>query len=402
MLGVPPHPTGRLTCLPCRSAPPTTAQPVDDARLAEILANPGFGQYFTDHMFTVEWTPDAGWHDARIDAVRPAHARPGHGGPALRAGDLRGHEGLPPRRRLDLDLPARGERRADGALQQAPGAARCSTGEDFVAAVDALVEVDQRWVPDAAGEKSLYVRPFMIATETFLGVRPGQHVTFMVIASPAGAYFKGGVKPVTLWLTEEYTRAGRGGMGAAKTGGNYASSLVAQQEATAQGCDQVVFLDAQEGKYVEELGGMNMYFVYDDGRIVTPETGTILEGITRSSIIELAGKLGHQVEERKFSIDEWRDGVASGRITEVFACGTAAVVTPVGTLKWDGGEVARRRRAPARSPCRSARRSSTSSTAAPRTPSAGCTGSSERGPRPTPAPAATRAGSAPCRVARHR
>ena len=155
-------------------------------------------------------------------------------------------------------------------------------------AVDALVEADQRWVPDGAGEKSLYLRPFMFASEVFLGVRPAQHVTFMVIASPAGAYFKGGVKPLTLWLTEEYTRAGRGGMGAAKTGGNYASSLVAQQEAIAHGCDQVVFLDAPRGKYVEELGGMNMYFVYDDGHIVTPETGTILEGITRSAIIELA------------------------------------------------------------------------------------------------------------------
>jgi branched-chain amino acid aminotransferase len=209
---------------------------------------------------------------------------------------------------------------------------------DFVEAVDALVTLDQRWVPDAEGEKSLYLRPFMIATEKFLGVRPAQHVTFMVIASPAGAYFKGGVKPVSLWLTTEYTRAGRGGMGAAKTGGNYASSLVAQQEATSHGCDQVVFLDAQEMTYVEELGGMNMYFVFDDGRIVTPATGTILEGITRSSIIELAGKLGHQVEERRFSIDEWRDGVTSGRITEIFACGTAAVVTPVGSLKWDGGE----------------------------------------------------------------
>jgi branched-chain amino acid aminotransferase len=211
--------------------------------------------------------------------------------------------------------------------------------DDFVAAVDALVTTDQRWVPDAAGEKSLYIRPFMIASEVFLGVRPAQHVTFMVIASPAGAYFKGGVKPVTLWLTEEYTRAGRGGMGAAKTGGNYASSLVAQQEATQHGCDQVVFLDAQEGKYVEELGGMNMYFVFEDGHIVTPETGTILEGITRASIIELAGKMGHQVEERKISIDEWRDGVTSGAITEIFACGTAAVVTPVGALKWAGGEV---------------------------------------------------------------
>jgi branched-chain amino acid aminotransferase len=205
--------------------------------------------------------------------------------------------------------------------------------------VRALVDVDQRWVPEAAGEKSLYLRPFMFASEAFLGVRPSKHVTFMVIASPAGSYFKGGVQPVSLWLTEDYTRAGRGGMGAAKTGGNYASSLVAQQEASSHGCDQVVFLDAQEGKYVEELGGMNMYFVYADGRIVTPETGTILEGITRASIIELAGKLGHPVEERKVPIQEWKDGVASGEITEIFACGTAAVVTPVGSLKWDGGEV---------------------------------------------------------------
>ena len=152
----------------------------------------------------------------------------------------------------------------------------------------------------------------MIATETFLGVRPAQHVTFMVIAARPAPTSRAGSSRSHLWLTKEYTRAGRGGMGAAKTGGNYASSLVAQQEAIGQGCDQVVFLDGQEGKYVEELGGMNMYFVYDDGHIVTPETGTILEGITRASIIELAGKLGHQVEERKFSIDEWRDGVASG------------------------------------------------------------------------------------------
>ena len=147
------------------------------------------------------------------------------------------------------------------------------------------------------------------------------------------------MKPVTLWLTEEYTRAGRGGMGAAKTGGNYASSLVAQQEATANGCDQVVFLDAQEGRYVEELGGMNMYFVYDDGTIVTPETGTILEGITRSIDHRARRQARPPGRGAPVSIDEWRDGVASGAIAEVFACGTAAVVTPVGTLRWDGGEV---------------------------------------------------------------
>jgi branched-chain amino acid aminotransferase len=211
---------------------------------------------------------------------------------------------------------------------------------DFVASVDAMVRTDVRWVPDAQGEKSLYIRPFMFASETFLGVRPAQHVTYMVIASPAGAYFAKGVKPVSIWLSEHYSRAGVGGMGAAKTGGNYASSLVAQQEAIEHGCDQVVFLDAAERTWVEELGGMNLYFVHDDGTIVTPElTGTILEGVTRTSIMELAGTLGHKVEERRFSIDEWRDGVRDGRIVEVFACGTAAVVTPIGRLAWSGGEV---------------------------------------------------------------
>jgi branched-chain amino acid aminotransferase len=160
-----------------------------------------------------------------------------------------------------------------------------------------------------------------------------------VIASPAGAYFAGGLKPVSIWLSSEYSRAGAGGTGAAKCGGNYAASLLPQQEASAQGCDQVVFLDSAEHTWVEELGGMNLYFVHDDGSIVTPElSGSILEGITRDSIIKLATDLGHDVIERKVSIDEWRDGTASGKITEVFACGTAAVVTPVGALKWHGGK----------------------------------------------------------------
>ena len=318
----------------------TTASdsPRSESEVAEILANPGFGTYFTDHMFTVEWTPDQGWHDARITKYGPLSLDPAT---AVLHYAQETFEGMKAYRHADSSVWT--FRPEENAKRMTRSSHRLAfpvlEPEDFVQAVDALVEVDQRWVPEGAGEKSLYIRPFMIASEAFLGVRPAQHVTFMVIASPAGAYFKGGVKPLTLWLTEDYTRAGRGGMGAAKTGGNYASSLVAQQEATAQGCDQVVFLDVAEGKYVEELGGMNMYFVYADGHVVTPETGTILEGITRSAIIELAQKKGHKVEERKFSIDEWREGVASGDITEVFACGTAAVITPVGTLKWDGGEV---------------------------------------------------------------
>lgn len=312
--------------------------PVDDARLAEILADPGFGVHFTDHMFTVEWTPEKGWHDARITPYGPLTLDPAT---AVLHYAQETFEGMKAYRHDDGSIWSfRPDANAERMIRSSQRLALPELPvDDFLQAVEALVEIDARWVPDGAGEKSLYLRPFMFASEKFLGVRPSQHVTFMVIASPAGSYFKGGAKPVSLWLTEDYTRAGRGGMGAAKTGGNYASSLVAQQQATAQGCDQVVFLDAQEGKYVEELGGMNMYFLFDDGRIVTPETGTILEGITRASIIELAARIGHPVEERKFSIDEWRDGVRSGAIKEIFACGTAAVVTPVGTLKWDGGEV---------------------------------------------------------------
>jgi branched-chain amino acid aminotransferase len=313
-----------------------TTEPVADERLTEILASPGFGSYFTDHMFTVRWNPAEGWHQAEITPYGPLTLDPAT---AVFHYAQEIFEGLKAYRHDDGSIWAfRPEANAERMLRSSRRLALPELpADDFVQAVEELVRVDRRWVPDNAGEKSLYLRPFMIATDRFLGVRPAEHVTFMVIASPAGAYFKRGPMPVTLWLTTDYTRAGRGGMGAAKTGGNYASSLVAQQEATSHGCDQVVFLDAQELTYVEELGGMNMYFVYADGRIVTPALGTILEGITRSSIIELAGKMGHQVEERKISIDEWRDGVSSSEITEVFACGTAAVVTPVGSMKWDGG-----------------------------------------------------------------
>ena len=313
--------------------------PVSPERLAEILANPGFGLHFTDHMFLVEWTPDAGWHDARVTAYAPISMDPAT---AVLHYAQEIFEGMKAYRHDDGSIwTFRPEQNAARMVRSAQRLALPELPEgDFVAYVDALIQTDERWVPDAAGERSLYVRPFMFASEKFLGVRPSRHVTFMVIASPAGAYFAKGVKPVSIWLSEEYARAGVGGMGAAKTGGNYASSLIAQQEATENGCDQVAFLDTVEKKWVEELGGMNLYFVHDDGSIVTPSlSGSILEGITRSSIIELCGQLGHKVEERMVSVDEWRDGVESGRIVEVFACGTAAVVTPVGKLKWRNGEV---------------------------------------------------------------
>jgi branched-chain amino acid aminotransferase len=204
--------------------------------------------------------------------------------------------------------------------------------EYFIESLRQIIAVDARWVPSAP-ETSLYLRPFMFAKEAFLGVRPAAKVNYYVIASPAGAYFSGGVAPVSIWLSTDYARAGRGGTGAAKTGGNYASSLVAQQEAYDHDCAQVLFLDSEEGRYLEELGGMNVVMVRKDGTLLTPESDSILEGITRDSILQLAEDRGHRVERRRVSIDEWREGAASGEITEAFACGTAAVVTPIAQLK---------------------------------------------------------------------
>lgn len=315
---------------------PNPAALSDDQR-AEILANPGFGQYFTDHMFLAEWTPEGGWADARVVPYGPLTLDPAA---AVFHYAQEVFEGLKAYAHADGSLwlfrpeanAARMQRSCHRlALPEVP------TGW-FLGSIRALLEADGNWVP-RGDEKSLYLRPFMFASEKFLGVRPAQHVTFSVIASPAGAYFASGVKPVDIWLSSEYGRAGAGGTGAAKCGGNYASSLLPQQEAYANGCAQVAFLDASEHKYVEELGGMNLFFVHADGSIVTPElSGSILEGITRDSIIRLAGDLGHEVTERRVSIDEWRDGAADGSIAEVFACGTAAVITPVNALKWEGGQ----------------------------------------------------------------
>jgi branched-chain amino acid aminotransferase len=228
--------------------------------------------------------------------------------------------------------------------------------EDFIASLRALVEVDRAWVPaPGEGEASLYLRPFMFASEAFLGVRPAAEVTYSVIASPAGPYFPGGIKPVTLWLSSDYARAGEGGTGAAKCGGNYAASLVAQQEGIDNGCEQVLFLDAVERRWIEELGGMNLWAVREDGTLITPElTGSILEGVTRDAMLVIAKELGHEVEQRRVDIDEVRKGVDTGQITEVFACGTAAVIASVGTLRWRGGEVTLPRETPVASALRTA------------------------------------------------
>jgi branched-chain amino acid aminotransferase len=207
--------------------------------------------------------------------------------------------------------------------------------ELFLETVEALVKQDAGWVPNKVGE-SLYIRPFMIATEVGLGVRPSNKATYLLIATPAGAYFDPS-KAVSVWISTEYVRASQGGTGEAKCGGNYAASLVAQKAAAKQGCDQVVWLDAVERKWVEEMGGMNLYFVKGSGQgatIFTPKlTGTLLPGVTRDSILSVAADLGYKVEEGMISTTDWQDGIATGEITETFACGTAAVVSPIGQAK---------------------------------------------------------------------
>jgi branched-chain amino acid aminotransferase len=315
-----------------------TPHPTPPGRLEEVLAAPGFGKVFTDHMVTVRWSPSAGWYDARVRPYGPLEIDPAthilHYGQSI-------FEGFKAYRQPDGGI-ATFRPEVNGRRFQ-KSAARLALPElpvaDFVAAGDALIRQDAAWVP-SRGEDSLYIRPFMVATEVGLGVRPAADVTFLVIASPAGAYFASGASQVDIWLSEDYTRAAPGGTGAAKCGGNYAASLVAQQEAIENGCEQVLFLDAVERRWVEELGGMNLWFVLDNGTVVTPElTGTILEGVTRDTIKVLAAEFGREVEERRVDIDEWRKGVDAGQITEVFACGTAAVITSVGALRWHGGEV---------------------------------------------------------------
>jgi branched-chain amino acid aminotransferase len=315
-----------------------TDQPTPAERRDQIMASPGFGRYFSDNMVTATWTTDGGWHDGQVRPYGPLTLDPAS---AVLHYAQEIFEGLKAYRHADGSVWVfRPEANAERFIRSARRLALPELPvDDFVASIEALVRVDSDWVPSGE-EQSLYLRPFMFASEAFLGVRPAAEVTYVLIASPVGAYFTGGVKPVSIWLSTAYTRAAPGGTGAAKCGGNYAASLAPMTEAAAHGCDQVAFLDATEHRWVEELGGMNIYFVHSDGRLVTPElTGTILEGVTRSSILQLAKEHGLDVEERRVSIDEWRDGVTSGDISEVFACGTAAVITPVGRLVWDGGEV---------------------------------------------------------------
>ncbi|GAA4592198.1 branched-chain amino acid aminotransferase [Actinoplanes octamycinicus] len=306
--------------------------PVADAERAALLANPGFGRIFTDHMVTVRYADGKGWYEPRVEARAPIPMDPAS---AVLHYAQEIFEGL-----KAYTLPDGGVamfRPEANAARFALSAQRMAMPalpeEIFLKSLHEIIAIDRKWLPEDE-DGSLYLRPFAYASEVFLGVRPALEYLFLVIASPVGPYFSGGVKPVSVWVTPDYTRAAPGGTGAAKCGGNYAAGLSAQAEAIEHGCDQVVYLDAVERKYIDELGGMNVFLVLDDGTLVTPPlTGTILPGITRDSVIKLAERAGRRVEERAVSLQEWRDGAASGRVREAFACGTAAVITPIGTIR---------------------------------------------------------------------
>jgi branched-chain amino acid aminotransferase len=316
--------------------------PATTQRRAEILADPGFGRFFTDHMASVRWTADRGWHDAEVIPYGPLSLDPAsmvlHYGQEI-------FEGLKAYRQPDGSVASF---RADvNARRFQRSAARMALPElpeqVFLDSLSELVRADEAWVPASGGEQSLYLRPFILATEVGLGVRAAAECRYLLIASPAGSYFSGGVQPVDVWLATDYTRASPGGTGGAKCGGNYAASLLPQQQAARNGCPQVAYLDAGERQWVEEMGSNNLFFVFgsgDDAEVVTPElTDSILPGVVRDSVLVLAKELGYRVSERRVSADEWLKGAGDGRITEVFGSGTAVVISPISGVKHTGGAV---------------------------------------------------------------
>jgi branched-chain amino acid aminotransferase len=315
-----------------------SSSPRSDAEREALMADPGFGRVHTDHMVAIRWSADKGWHDAKLTAYEPLHLDPAamvlHYGQAI-------FEGLKAYRQPDGSVAV--FRPEENARRFNRSAARLAMPELpvelFLESVDTLVDVDRAWVPSAEGQ-SLYLRPFMVATEAQVGMRPAHEYLYLLIAFPVTPFFSGEVKPVTVWLSDEYVRAANGGTGEAKCAGNYAGSLLAQRQAAEKGCDQVVWLDAVERRWVEEMGGMNLFFVFDNGtRLMTPAlTGTLLPGVVRDSLLTLAPELGLAVEQGRISVDDWRKAVEDGSLTEVFACGTAAVIAPVGHAKSRQGE----------------------------------------------------------------
>lgn len=294
----------------------------------------GFGGIFTDHMFTQEFEEGSGWKEA---AIKPFHNFTLHPASAVLHYGQEIFEGMKaykrPDGRINLFRPLENAKRfnlsADRMMMP-------RVDETFhVDTIKRLVAIDHNWMPSQPG--SLYIRPAMIATTPVLGLAASNNYTHFIIAGPVGAYFKQALKPVAVFISDVHRRAVKGGVGEAKTGGNYAASLYVSEKAKKEGFTQVLWLDAVEGKYVEEVGAMNICFVYKDGTIVTPElTGSILNGITRKSILQLAPTMGFSVKEGRLNIDDILHDIESGNITEVFGCGTAAAISPVGRLSFKG------------------------------------------------------------------
>ena len=292
----------------------------------------GFGKVFTDHMFIMDYTEGKGWHDPRIvpyqDLVLSPAAMVFHYGQEMFEGlkAYKGDDGKSYMFRPDMNGKRTNATNKRLCIPELPV-------DDFVQAVKAVVKEDEDWIPTEPGT-SLYVRPFIIATEPFLGVDVSKTFMFIIILSPSGAYYEEGLAPVGIWIEDDYVRAVRGGMGFAKTGGNYAASLAAQVKAHDDGYSQVLWLDGVERKYIEEVGAMNIFFKID-GKVVTPMlSGSILPGITRDSVLTLCREWGLPTEERKISVDELLEAQKNGKLEEVFGTGPAAVISPVGKLRY--------------------------------------------------------------------
>jgi len=292
----------------------------------------GFGQHFTDHMFIMEYTKEKGWHDGKIVPYAPLSLDPAaavfHYAQEMFEG-LKAYKDK--KGRVLLFRPDMNAKRTTKTNERL-----CIPHLDeelMVEAIKAAVAVDKDWIPDKKGT-SLYIRPFIIATEAFLGVRASNKYYFIVILSPVGPYYEGGLKPTKIFVEDEYVRAASGGTGYAKVGGNYAAALKAQEKAHSLGCEQVLWLDGVERKYVEEIGTSNAFFIIGDEVITAPLEGTILPGVTRDSVIALLKKWGMKVTERRITIDEVFEAGKQGKLKEMFATGTAAVISPVGELIW--------------------------------------------------------------------
>lgn len=312
----------KLQILPLESQKPRIE---DESQLS-------FGKQFTDRMFVMQYKSGLGWHNARIQPYQPFMLDPAamvlHYAQEI-------FEGLKAFRRPDGNIAL--FRPADNFRRFNHGARRmCMPEVDekfLLESLKELIRLEADWVPHSEGT-SLYIRPTLIASEPMLGVRPASEYLCYIILCPVGAYYKGGLAPVKIWISDHYVRAAHGGTGEVKTGGNYAASLFAAREAEQKGYDQVLWLDAKEKKYVEEVGSMNICFIEGDKLVTSPLHGTILDGITRRSVIELARLNGLAIEERALSVDEIFDGVESGRITEAFGTGTAVVISPVGQFTY--------------------------------------------------------------------